>query len=208
MNYLAHLYLADRDKFSIIGNLMGDFRRHLKGRTLPEAVMVGIENHRRVDKFTDGHTEVLGLKGCFSRKRRRFAGIILDLAFDHFLAVHWERYSMEPREDFIGYCYSCLWDGMDLMPERMQRTVDYMIREDWLASYRDLSGIDVALNRLSRRIRFDNHLEGAAEEIESNYALIEAGFLAFFPELVKYINNGQGHISPIPPDMNAGCHLL
>ena len=106
MNYLAHLRLADRDKYSIIGNLMGDFRRYLNGMTLPEAVMDGIDNHQRVDKFTDGHIEVLELKGCFSSKRRRFAGIILDLAFDHFLAVHWERYSAEPREDFIGYCYT------------------------------------------------------------------------------------------------------
>ena len=202
MNYLAHLYLAQRDKHSIIGNLMGDFRRHLNGRALPEAIMLGIENHQRVDKFTDGHIAVRELKDCFTDKRRRFAGIILDLAFDHFLAVHWERYSTESREAFIGYCYSCLADGMDLMPERMQRTVNYMIREDWLGSYRDLSGIDVALNRLSRRIRFDNHLEGAVEEIESNYALIETGFRAFFPDLIERNYNARGDIGPVPPDIN------
>ena len=200
--------LSNRDRHSIIGNLMGDFRRHLNGRALPEAVMGGIENHQRVDKFTDGHIEVRELKVCFSGKRRRFAGIILDLAFDHFLAVHWQRYSTEPLDEFIGYCYSCLVDGMDLMPERMQRAVKYMIREDWLGSYRDLSGIEVALNRLSRRIRFDNHLEGAVEEVVSNYALIESGFEAFFPELIKYIQDGRRHIKPILPDMNNGCHLL
>lgn len=208
MNYLAHLRLSRRDKHSIIGNLMGDFRRHLNGSLLPEAVTDGIENHQRVDKFTDGHIEVRELKKYFSRKRRRFAGIILDLAFDHFLAVHWERYSTEPRDEFIGYCYTCLADGMDLMPERMQRIVNYMIRENWLASYRDLSGIDIALNRLSRRIRFENYLQGAIEEVESNYSLIETGFLAFFPELIEYINNDWGHINSIPPDMNLeGFHF-
>ena len=190
MNYLAHLMLAHRDRYSIIGNLMGDFRRHMSGRKIPAAVTGGIENHRRVDKFTDGHMVVRNLKACFSRRRRRYAGIILDLAFDHFLSVYWTRYSLEPREEFIEYCYSCLAGGMDLMPERMQMTVNYMIREDWLGSYRDLSGIDVALNRMSQRIRFENHLEGAVEEINVNYHRIGSGFEIFFPDLIRHVNAG------------------
>jgi acyl carrier protein phosphodiesterase len=187
MNYLAHLHLADRDRYSITGNLMGDFRRHLNGVKLPVTVRGGIENHQRVDKFTDSHSIVCGLKELFSRRRRRYAGIILDLAFDHFLSVHWDRYSVEPREEFIEYCYSCLADSQELMPERMQKTVNFMIREDWLGSYKQLSGIDIALNRLSRRIRFENQLEGAVEEVKSNYKFIEEGFREFFPSLVYHI---------------------
>jgi acyl carrier protein phosphodiesterase len=191
MNYLAHLRLAHRDRYSIIGNLMGDFRRHLNGRVLPAAVLGGIANHQRVDKFTDSHPEVLGLKRCFSRKRRRYAGIILDMAFDHFLAVHWDNYSTEPREMFIDYSYSCLAGGKELMPARMQDTVNYMIREDWLGSYQDLSGIDIAINRLSRRIRFENQLEGAVKEIELNYDLIGSGFRIFFPSLMDHFYSRQ-----------------
>ena len=179
--------LAQRDQHSIIGNMMGDFRRHVNGMVLPQRVLCGIENHQRVDKFTDSHPEVRRLKGCFSRRRRRYAGIILDMAFDHFLALHWECFCTEPRETFIDYCYVCLTCGMELMPARMQQTVKYMIREDWLGSYKDLSGIDIALNRLSRRIRFENNLEGAVEEVAGNYASIEAGFQRFFPELVDYV---------------------
>ena len=191
MNYLAHLMLAQRDEHSIIGNMMGDFRRHVNGMVLPARILGGIENHQRVDKFTDGHPEVRRLKGCFSRKRRRYAGIILDMAFDHFLAVHWERYCAEPRESFIDYCYSCLASGMELMPARMQRTVMYMIREDWLGSYRDLSGIDTALNRLARRIRFENNLAGAVAEVAHNYNPIGEGFDRFFPDLIRHIHGND-----------------
>jgi len=188
MNYLAHLRLSRRDKYSLIGNLMGDFRRHLNGISLPAAVIEGIENHQRVDKFTDGHTEVRRLKACFSRKRRRYAGIILDVAFDHFLALHWDRFSSEPRDVFIKYCYSCLAGGMDLMPRRMQQTVTHMIQEDWLGSYEDLSGIEITLDRLARRIRFENHLGGSVEEVALNYDCIEEGFRNFFPAVVRHVN--------------------
>lgn len=196
MNYLAHLRLAGRDRHSIIGNLMGDFRRYLNGAVLPSAVLAGIENHQRVDKFTDSHPEVRRLKRCFSRNRRRYAGIILDMAFDHFLAVHWDSYYSEPRETFINHCYSCLAGGKELMPVRMQNTVNYMILEDWLGSYRDLAGIDIALNRLSRRIRFENRLEGAVEEVADNYFFIAEGFHTFFPALIGYVNN-KNHLEDI-----------
>ena len=197
MNYLAHLWLAQRDQHSIIGNMMGDFRRHVNGMVLPERVLCGIENHQRVDKFTDNHPVVHRLKDYFSCRRRRYAGIILDMAFDHFLALHWERYCVEPRETFIDYCYSCLSGGMELMPARMQQTVKYMIREDWLGSYKDLSGIDIALNRLSRRIRFENNLAGSVVEVAYNYNPIGEGFRSFFPDLIRHIrgNNRQAGLT-------------
>ena len=188
MNYLAHLWLAPRERHAMIGNLMGDFRRHLNGMSLPGAVMRGIETHQRVDRFTDSHPEVQRLKTCFSRKRRRYAGIILDVAFDHFLAVHWDSYATEPRREFIDYSYACLHGGMELMPARMQRVVGYMIGEDWLGSYRELSGVATALDRLSRRMRFENHLHGAAAEVERHYQAIDAGFSRFFPDLVHHVN--------------------
>lgn len=187
MNYLAHLRLGRRDRFSLIGNLMGDFRRHVNGLMLPHAVIRGIDNHLRVDRFTDNHVRVRTLKTCFSRERRRYAGIILDVAFDHFLALHWQRYCPEPREIFIDHCYASLACGMDLMPARMQYVVKRMIREDWLGSYQDLSGVDMALDGIARRIRFKNNLWGAAQEVADNYNKISKVFHGFFPDLLHHI---------------------
>ena len=187
MNFLAHLSLAERNRDSIIGNLMGDFRKYLSVEEIPDTVRQGIRNHQRVDKFTDSHEVVYALKETFSPRRRRYAGIILDVAFDHFLSVNWDRYNTEPREAFIKYSYSCLNSGLEYMPEKMQKTVCLMIREDWLGSYRQLSGIEIAINRLSRRIRFRNDLYGAVEEIQLNYKTLEQGFYDFFPALQRHV---------------------
>lgn len=58
MNFLAHLYLAGNNKYSIIGNFIAD---HVKGSSIdlynPE-IRQGIRFHRQVDEFTDAHPVV------------------------------------------------------------------------------------------------------------------------------------------------------
>ena len=67
MNYLAHFKLSKPDIHSIVGNMMGDFRRFTELSTLPRSILDGIENHQRVDKFTDGHAVVNDLKSCLHK---------------------------------------------------------------------------------------------------------------------------------------------
>lgn len=188
MNYLAHLTLSPRTTHALVGNLMGDFRKHVSAANLlPEDVLRGIENHCLIDKFTDKHPVICSLKNIFSKRRRRFAGIIMDVAFDYFLSCHWYDYQDEERTTFINHVYSCLRQGGCYMPPRMQHVVHYMIVEDWLGSYADLSGIATSLNRMSQRIRFRNNLFGAVEEVQANYTELECGFLEFYPQLIEYV---------------------
>jgi acyl carrier protein phosphodiesterase len=127
------------------------------------------------------------LKSNFSAQRRRFAGIILDVVFDHFLIKHWENYSSENLGDFTAYCYRSLAGLHEVMPTRMQQKVDWMIRCDLLNSYAGLNGVSNALNGMSQRIRFENRLAGAIEEVENHYTALEQGFLAFFSQLRAHI---------------------
>jgi acyl carrier protein phosphodiesterase len=73
------------------------------------------------------------------------------------------------------------------MPPRMRQVMDYLVAEDWLGSYADLAGVEISLNRLSRRIRFRNNLHGAIGEVRENYAALEQGFLVFFPALQAHM---------------------
>ena len=186
MNYLAHLLLAQREAKTLLGALMGDFRKHVDVRELPEAILRGMEHHRAVDRYTDSHPLVRNLKSLFSQQRRRYAGIIIDISFDHFLSRHWQLFSAEHRSEFIDYVYDCLRQCRTSMPPRMQQAMHYMIQEDWLGSYVELAGVESSLNRLSRRIRFQNNLHGAIEEVAENYSGLERGFLEFFPQLQLY----------------------
>ena len=71
-----------------------------------------------------------------------------------------------------------------------------MIREDWLGSYRDLTGVERALGRLSERVTGGDRLLGATEEIRLNYQSLETNFLIFFPDLIHFVQNFKksGHV--------------
>ncbi len=96
MNYFAHLTLARPTVPSKVGNLLGDFMRGVREPDLPEAVRLGLHNHRLVDRFTDHHPLVIESRALFSPQRRRFAGVALDVLFDHFLIRHWSRFHDTP----------------------------------------------------------------------------------------------------------------
>ncbi|MEH6577287.1 MAG: ACP phosphodiesterase [Amphritea sp.] len=187
MNFLAHLYLAQPNIPSRVGNLLGDFAKGLDSSQLSPAVAAGLRNHRAVDLFTDRHPLVGEMKACFSPQRRRFSGIALDVLFDHFLLQHWQRYCVQPKQQFITEIYEDLLAGQSLMPEVMQRTTLRIVEQNWFASYETVEGVGFALDRIAARIRFQNRFSGVEEELISHYDRFEGGFLEFFPQLLAEV---------------------
>ena len=119
MNYLAHLYLAEDSDESIIGNLLGDFiKGSLENIENPE-IARGIVTHRKVDMYTDRHDKIRESKKLISQKRNRFAGIIIDVSFDHFLSKNWSLYSDRELKDFIQDTYSTLQNHKSLNPPKL-----------------------------------------------------------------------------------------
>ena len=190
MNYLAHTYLAGDSEESVVGNMLGDFVKGRIGSEFPPGIADGIRAHRKIDAYTDSHERVLGCKRLVSPERRRFSGIIVDLAFDHLLAVNWRDYSELPLGEFIERTYGILGRNSYLMPQRPRQVLQVMIEEDWLGSYRELEGIGLALDRIAIRLKRkfgrENSLPGAAEEIARNYGALEDNFRVFFPELISF----------------------
>jgi len=191
MNYLAHLYLAEDTDESRLGNLLGDFVKGRIGNTYSPGIQRGIKTHRKVDVFTDSHQKFLESKKLISPERRRFAGVIIDLSFDHFLAKNWAAYSDRELDSFNRSVYEMLKRNIGILPEKLALFLPRMINEDWLGSYKNLEGISLVIdrlsNRLERRFKRQNTLKGAAREIESNYRELDRNFKDFFPELIGYV---------------------
>jgi acyl carrier protein phosphodiesterase len=191
MNYLAHLFLAENDPESLLGSIMGDFVKGAIGDRYPLKIRRGIELNRKIDAYTDSHSSTRASRNLYSSARRRFAGIIVDLCYDHFLYQHWALFTDVARDQFISRIYDILAAHKTVLPARLVAVVPVMIREDWLGSYRDLTGVEKALGRLSKRVTKGDRLMGAIGEIRHHYRSLEANFLIFFPDLIHFAQNYQ-----------------
>jgi len=187
MNYLAHLFLADNTPESLIGNLLGDFLKGVNKERYSIAIQQGIELHRKVDAYTDSHPIVKEAKKLVSVTRRRFAGILVDVFYDHFLARYWQNYSSLTLDDFSQKVYAILSQHQSILPDRLRCALPQMIQQDWLNKYQYISGIEVTLNCMARRANKQGHiLAGGVEELKAHYQELDGSFQAFFPELVRY----------------------
>jgi acyl carrier protein phosphodiesterase len=186
MNYLAHLFLSPSNEEVQVGNLMGDFIKGKQVNSLPSSVREGVKLHRAIDKFTDDHSAVRQLKTLLTPERKRFHGIISDIAFDHFLAKDWHKYAEQPLNDFAFARYQTLKIHKQVMPLKMAVMVEKMILGDWLTQYKKPESICKAIDGVSRRIRFKNKLHGAGLEVLSVYEQYQLVFEQFFPELIDF----------------------
>ncbi|ABC27571.1 uncharacterized protein conserved in bacteria [Hahella chejuensis KCTC 2396] len=187
MNFLAHFHLADLSATSFTGNFLGDFVKGAELNHLPASVATGIRLHRAIDLYTDNHALVKEAIALISPARRRFAGIIVDVAFDHFLARSWRDWHADSLQDFADGVYTSLLVEYELMPPRAQRTVRHMSEHDWLNGYARLPNIYRSLDNIAARLSRRTAMYGAGEEVELQYQALEACFLGFYPELLAYV---------------------
>jgi acyl carrier protein phosphodiesterase len=191
MNYLAHTFLAGDSDESIVGSLLGDFVKGRPANRYRGQIAAAIIHHRKVDSFTDTHPVARRSRRRFSPRRRRFAGIIVDVCYDHFLARHWPHYSLEDMASFVNRVYSAIDSHRTRLPARLQRISSRMIAGDWLTGYLYLERVGTALDRIAGRLSHGERFQGALPEVKSNYTALAEDFAAFFPELIEFSRSLQ-----------------
>jgi acyl carrier protein phosphodiesterase len=188
MNFLAHFYLSGDSDDIKIGNFIGDYVKGNSYQDYPESIRKGILLHRKIDSYTDTHPVVRKSKFLFALKYRKYAGIIVDILYDHYLSVEWDKYSEVPLKEYIDELYLMLEKNYDRLPPQVQRFVFRFIGDDWLGTYQNLSGIENVLHRMSKRTSLPEETSFALEVINSHYAQLMDHFNQFFVELVNYVS--------------------
>jgi acyl carrier protein phosphodiesterase len=190
MNYLAHLHLGGQRPGQLLGSLYGDFvKGRLQGQFDPE-VEAAVALHRRIDVFTDRHPLVDIALGRFTETRRRYAGIVLDVFFDHCLARDWRLYADQPLEQFTADVYRVLSRERQL-PERLAKIAPHMVANDWLGSYREFAVLEQVLRGISRRLTRPEELAGAMAELRRLYEPLSEDFSLFYPQLQDFAQNSD-----------------
>lgn len=183
MNYLAHIYLSGDNRLVQIGNFVGDA---VKGNTYndyPEAVRYGILLHREIDDFADHHPvvkeAVLLLKETFGR----YSGVLVDIYFDHFLAVDFKQYSGVPLRGFASRFYFALVLNYACLPPRFKNFLWHFILTNRLYKYASVAGIQESLGIMATYKKLPVDPVVAAGFLASHYAELRVLFRRFFPDL-------------------------
>ena len=186
MNHLAHVLLAGDDEWLRLGGLMGDFVHGEPDPALPLRLVDGIRLHRAIDGFTDSHPEVAAARALFVPPYRRYAGILLDMWFDHCLARDFAHWSAVPLARFSDDVRDLLHRHDALLPDGLRRFRGYMDVHDLPAGYARREEIDRALGGIGRRLRRENPLDMALPVLVELDASLRARFEAFFPQLQDF----------------------
>ncbi len=186
MNLLAHALLANGDPDRIVGQLCGDFVRGSHLDAFPATIQAGIRCHRAVDSYTDKHPINLEARNLFEKPHRRFAGIVVDVVYDHFLANEWQRYHDTALASYTAGVSEALSARHDLLPEGLQRFAMLLEAEDTLHRNLHRDHIELTLQRISQRRKSLAPLATVAASLWVNEAALKQMFDQFFPQLVSY----------------------
>lgn len=186
MNFLAHFYLSRLDDALIVGNFLGDFVKGKRYQNYPEAIARGIKLHREIDHFTDHHPIHQTSKRRLGDNYGHYAGVAIDMFYDHLLAINWATYSDTALSDFSQHVYGVLKANENLFPETASYVLKYMSQHDWLLHYQEMEGISRSLRGISQRTKFTSNLEHAALDLKACFSEFQRDFTAFFPEIISH----------------------
>lgn len=183
MNYLAHVLLAGPDPHWQIGGYLGDHVRGRRWMAYPPGMARGILLHRKIDVFTDSHPAFSAARSRLEPRFRRFAGVLLDMFFDHFLARDFEALTGRNLSLFAGVTYTNLRAHWHLLPDSLQRFARYQEQHNLLTAYAAPDSLQMVLEALSRRIRRDNPLAEGMSQLNAHRAGFEADFIELMAAL-------------------------
>jgi acyl carrier protein phosphodiesterase len=183
MNHLAHVLLAGADTDMQLGGLLADFWRGAPDPSWREGVSAGVGLHRKIDVYTDSHPVIAKLRERFEPPFRRYAGILLDIHFDHALARHWNAYANEPLEAVSQRALRLVDENRDWLPPELLRFAQYMRANGLFGAYAQRATIERVLQGMSRRLTRANPLAEGAAVLWENEDALDSGFAEFFPQL-------------------------
>jgi acyl carrier protein phosphodiesterase len=198
VNHLAHALLAAPDADLMLGSLIADFLRGRIDPALPRGVRDGIALHRAVDRFTDTHAQVAAARARFAPPYRRYAGILLDIWFDHLLARDWPRYASGPLHAFSRRVQDLLAARAAELPPRMHGFAHYLRAHDLPQAYAERAMIGHVLDGLSQRLARANPLGDALPVLEALADPLQGHFDAFFPDLVAHAARERERLAARP----------
>jgi len=198
MNWLAHVFLSPKQIDYQLGNLLADPLKGNAWEQASEAFVTGMTLHNIIDTYTDSHPIVSESKALLTQ-RGHLKGVVLDILYDHFLSVHWQRFSVSDRRRFLEGFRKRALKACGGFPPYAKEVVIRVVENRQLDSYVTMDGVKRAFmridNRLSDRAKSKDTMMYYLSLIQIHHAELEAMFLVFFPDLMAHVREEMPSLS-------------
>ncbi len=148
-------------------------------------IQKGILLHRFIDTYTDAHPIYRQSRRRLYEKYGHYAGVIMDIVYDHFLAKNWKYYNEIELDVYAAQFYDSLKENYELLTIKTQNLMPYMIQQNWLVQYVSLEGLETILFQMDHRTKNRVHMQEAIVEVQEYYPELELEFTQFMKELIE-----------------------
>jgi len=186
MNFLAHIYLSGTNQQVALGNLFGDMVKGDAYKKYPEDIRTGLVLHRAIDEFTDAHSSFKQSRDLLKPYFNRYAGIVTDIYYDHFLAKNWNEFSDVDLQTTVQAIYSLMIKKYRILPARAQKIAPFMILRNWLGNYGHFDPLHQVFLGMHRRTKEKGHMDLAVEKLKFHYKDLEEDFRTFMPDIIQF----------------------
>lgn len=200
MNFLAHAWLAaaldlgeQNDTALIAGGVVGDWIKGPLDRLgLPADLRRGVALHRAIDAFAETHPAFRASRARCAPERRRWAGVLVDMYYDHLLARDWAEWHPHSLSIFVATTYIAVARHASDCPPDARPAIDLMRQEDWLCSYATVDGLADVLARMGRRVRRPNPLADGMLDLLGQEADFANDFGIFIRDARGFVGQWKG----------------
>ncbi|HJO92847.1 MAG TPA: ACP phosphodiesterase [Victivallales bacterium] len=189
MNLLAHAHLGSKleNKINCV-NILWDFiAKDLKDNSR-NFIVAGMKLHNTIDFLTDTSDEYKKAKQLVSPKRKKIAGIIIDIGFDYVLSKNWQMYSDTDISEFINKILIDLSLYSSGFSKKAKTVQEHICKYDWFGDYMDIDRIPMVFNRISTRLPAKGLFKNADDEIKNNLPYIEKLFHSLYKKIIAEIS--------------------
>jgi len=151
MNYLAHAFLSPSSEEILLGNIACDMIKPVDKEKLSSRIREGMALHQMIDRMTDSHQAFIKSRSILIDEGLPYAGVMVDIINDHFLAENWNLYSHEGLNDFSIRIYEILERNSQRIPGPFSRLSKHLCKEDWFGQFKEIEGLKTALSRVNYR---------------------------------------------------------
>jgi acyl carrier protein phosphodiesterase len=187
MNFLAHIYLSGENELIKVGNFIGDWVKGNDYKKFPEDIQKGILLHRSIDYYTDNHPMVRFSKNRFVGNYHKYAGIIIDVCYDHYLAKDWDTFSTVPLYEFNNSMKDSLLKYIHCFPADLQDFIPKFMNFGWMDLYASVDGIEKVLRGMVKHTSLPDKTDEAICIFKDHYSDFRMEFYDYFPQLIDFI---------------------